>query len=133
MNATGFSRGRLWSAWIDYPFITGVTGFVGSHLTHRLLLEGDRVVTMVRASNNEAARARLLPVLEAIGSDRELPLENLLVFAGDVTQTTDELVAGLRAATDEHIDITWHSAVTFKFRKRDLAEIERSTSRDRAT
>ena len=124
MNATGFGRVGSGECGLTTHFVTGVTGFVGSHLTHRLLLEGERVVTMVRASDNEAARARLLPVLAAIGSDRELPLDNLLVFAGDVTQTTDELVAGLRAVTDEHIDMTWHSAVTFKFRKRDLPEIE---------
>ncbi len=105
-------------------FVTGVTGFVGSHLTLRLLLEGTQVVAMVRAADNEAARARLVSILESIDARVELPLHNLYVFAGDVQDSTEEIVCKLRSVFADPIHTIWHSAVTFKFRKRDLPEIE---------
>ena len=74
-------------------FITGVTGFVGSHLTLRLLLEGAQVVAMVRATDNEAARARLVSILLSIDAQVELPLHNLYVFAGDVQDSTEDIVS----------------------------------------
>lgn len=105
-------------------FITGVTGFVGSHLTLHLLLDGARVVAMVRAADNAAARARLLAVLESIDAQVEPPLHNLFVFAGDVQDTPAEIVRKLRSVFADPIHTIWHSAVTFKFRQRDLPEIE---------
>lgn len=105
-------------------FITGVTGFVGSHLTLRLLLEGAVVVAMVRAADNEAARKRLLTILASIDSQAELPVDNLFVFAGDVQDSSEEIVSKLRAVFSDSIHTIWHSAVTFKFRKQDLPEIE---------
>ncbi len=105
-------------------FITGVTGFVGSHLTLRLLLEGAQVVAMVRATDNEAARARLVSILLSIDAQVQLPLHNLYVFAGDVQDSTEDIVSKLRSVFADPVHTIWHSAVTFKFRKQDLPEIE---------
>ena len=105
-------------------FVTGVTGFVGSHLTLRLLMEGARVVAMVRAVNDEAARTRLVAILESIDAKAELPLHNLYVFAGDVQDSTEDIVSKLRSVFTDSVHTIWHSAVTFKFLKRDLPEIE---------
>lgn len=104
-------------------FITGTTGFVGSHLAYRLLQEGQRVVAMVRAENPDTARTRLLQVLATINASNSLPVQNLTVFAGDVRDKPETIVRNLRAVYAEPIDTIWHSAVTFKFREQDLPEI----------
>lgn len=105
-------------------FITGVTGFVGSHLALRLLLDGERVVAMARAPDNEAARRRMLGVLASIDAKASVPLEQLVVFAGDVQDAPETIVRKLRSVYAGPIDTIWHSAVTFKFRQRDLPEIK---------
>ena len=87
-------------------------------------MNGVRVVAMVRASDNQSARKRLLEILAAIDSQAELPLDNLFVFAGDVQDSAEEIVSKLRSVFADSIHTIWHSAVTFKFRKRDLPEIE---------
>ena len=79
---------------------------------------------MVRAADNEKARTRLLKVLDAIDDGDGLPVHNLQVFAGDVTDGTQSMVEKIRSVTTDRIDTIWHSAVTFKFHKRDLPEIE---------
>ncbi len=105
-------------------FITGVTGFVGSHLTLHLLLKGACVVAMVRATDNAAARARLLAILETIDAQVDPPWDNLFVFAGDVQDSSAEIIRKLHSVFADPIHVIWHSAVTFKFRKRDLPEIK---------
>lgn len=105
-------------------FITGVTGYVGSHLALRLLVDGLRVVAMVRAADHQAARTRLLKILESIDGSVRVPVENLYVFAGDVQNSSPKIAASLREVFTDPIDVVWHSAVTFKFRKQDLPEIE---------
>lgn len=78
---------------------------------------------MVRGTNNAEARQRILAVLAEIDDGISLSLENLKVFAGDVTESAASLVKKLRCVSQEPIHTIWHSAVTFKFRESDLPEI----------
>ncbi len=104
-------------------FITGATGFVGSHLVHRFLQQGDHVVAMVRGTSNSDARQRLLTVLAEIDNGTALPVAKLKVFAGDVTESAASIVEKLRCVSHDPVHTIWHSAVTFKFRQSDLPEI----------
>src|SRR6202034_2584281 len=72
--------------------ITGATGFVGGHFAYRLLGLGHSLVAVVRGSNREEGRARLLRTLAdvagsygepALGADAEARLD---VALGDVTR-----------------------------------------------
>ncbi len=78
---------------------------------------------MVRGATHAEARQRLLAILADIDNGTALPLENLSVFAGDVTDGTATIVDKLRCISQDPIHTIWHSAVTFKFRKSDLPEI----------
>ena len=63
-------------------FLTGATGFLGSHLTSRLLQDGHRVGVLARGSKNTSARDRVETVLRDIGASR---MDNLEVFEGDIS------------------------------------------------
>ncbi len=78
---------------------------------------------MVRGASDVEARQRLLAVLADIDATTALQLENLTVFAGDVTEGTAVIVEKLRSVSSAPIHTIWHSAVTFKFRESDLPEI----------
>ena len=48
-----------------HSLVTGVTGFVGSHLAYRLLEDGHHVTALARGGKNVSARERVLEVLSA--------------------------------------------------------------------
>src|SRR4029434_8244182 len=47
----------------QHNFVTGVTGFVGSHLAYRLLQDGHHVVALARGGKTASARERVIEVL----------------------------------------------------------------------
>jgi thioester reductase-like protein len=103
-------------------FITGATGFLGSHLTARLLDHGNHVTALARSSKNAAAETRVKDVLRDVGTSC---LDNLRVLEGDISQPglglSEEAKKQLAASTDE----TWHCAASLSFQQQDRDEIFR--------
>ena len=69
--------------------VTGVTGFVGSHLAYRLLKDGHHVTALARGAKNTSARDRVIQVLSDVaGSTENLRehLDRLEVLEGDISQ-----------------------------------------------
>ena len=108
--------------------VTGVTGFVGSHLAYRLLEQGNHVIALARGSRNESARERVIYVIRQVagaGSDLHIPLERLTVIEGDISQPRlglgDEAFRQATAATDA----VWHCAASLSFEEEQREEIYR--------
>jgi thioester reductase-like protein len=103
-------------------FLTGATGFVGSHLAARLLRDGYGVIAIARRSKNASARTRVEDVLREIGPQR---FENLRVFEGDISLPglgLDECAKHeILSSTDE----VWHCAASLSFQQEDREEIFR--------
>lgn len=77
-------------------FITGITGFIGSHLARRLVKEGHNVSGLVRQSSNRPS------VLQGLEEEIKLYEGNLLDYYGLVNiieQTRPDVVCHLGAVT----------------------------------
>src|SRR5678809_910441 len=69
-------------------FVTGVTGFVGSHLAYRLLADGHHVLALARGGKNASARERVIEILgEVAGPSGNLNahLNRLEILEGDIS------------------------------------------------
>jgi thioester reductase-like protein len=70
----------------DAILLTGATGFVGTELLARYLQLTDRdVVVLIRARDDQHARARLVQTLEGAFGTAEPYLERVRALAGDIT------------------------------------------------
>jgi nucleoside-diphosphate-sugar epimerase len=103
-------------------FITGVTGFVGSHLAARLLAAGRDVCVLARGSKNVSAQTRVEEVLREVGASR---LENLKVFEGDISLPDIGLTDASRREIASSTDEVWHCAASLSFQQEDRNEIFR--------
>jgi thioester reductase-like protein len=106
--------------------VTGVTGFVGSHLAYRLLENGDHVVALARGSRNESPRDRVIEVLRQVdGGNANIPLDRLKVVEGDISQPrlglNDDAFHQATSATDA----VWHCAASLSFEEEQRQEIYR--------
>src|SRR5215831_13816269 len=103
-------------------FITGATGFLGSHLAARLLDDGHQVAVLARGSRNLSAEARVKEVLRDVGT---LRFDRLTVFEGDISAPdlglSEEAKKRIIASTDE----IWHCAASLFFQQEDRSEIFR--------
>ena len=103
-------------------FITGATGFLGSHLAARLLDDGHQVAVLARGSRNLSAEARVKEVLRDVGTSR---FDRLTVFEGDISVPdlglSEEAKERIIASTDE----IWHCAASLSFQQEDRSEIFR--------
>ncbi len=109
-------------------FVTGATGFVGSHLTFRLLEQGHRVHALARGSKS-SARERVHEVLhEVSGSDGSLGalLSRLEVMEGDISQPGLGLSDDVYGKTVSLTDEVWHCAASLSFAEDDREEIFRT-------
>lgn len=72
---------------IKRPFITGVTGFVGSHLLDSLLARPiDKIFCLVRAQSKEIGLQRLLETASNYGLDFQNELQRIEIILGDLTE-----------------------------------------------
>lgn len=106
-------------------FLTGSTGFLGSHLAAELLGRGHTVTALARASSGESASDRVIGVVSRASSGT-LDRRRLEVIEGDIStprlgldRTTFE---GLAARIDE----IWHSAASLSFLEEDRDQIFRA-------
>jgi nucleoside-diphosphate-sugar epimerase len=103
-------------------FLTGATGFLGSHLTARLLLDGHHVKALVRSSRNASAQDRVREILREVGVTR---FENLSVLEGDIGLPDLGLSDDVRREIISSSEEVWHCAASLSFQEEDRAEIFR--------
>src|SRR5579883_969284 len=101
-------------------FLTGATGFLGSHLTARLLADGNQVKVLARSSRNVSAEERVRQVLRDVGVTR---FENLSVFEGDISLPGLGLSDSARREITSSVQEVWHCAASLSFQEEDRAEI----------
>ncbi|HEY2381683.1 MAG TPA: SDR family oxidoreductase [Terriglobia bacterium] len=103
-------------------FITGATGFLGSHLTARLLEIGHHVTALARGSKNTSAETRVKDVLHDVGTSR---FDQLSVLEGDISLPDLGLSEASRKPIIASTDETWHCAASLSFQPEDRDEIFR--------
>lgn len=106
-------------------FLTGMSGYVGSHLAARQLKKGKRVVGLVRENGlpgeawNRAAAAIHSADQEAIVTNN-----NLVIVPGDLKQKCSILLSQVLECAPFHYDEVWHTVATFKNTESARSEIE---------
>lgn len=103
-------------------FITGVSGYVGSHLAKKFLGSGDSVIGLARAGNNVSASSRVKDAIHAISPDSVVSFANLSVISGDIRDQPGDIIEKLRELTEAPVDEVWHCAASFKFTEADRQE-----------
>ena len=103
-------------------FVTGATGFVGSHLAARLLDAGHFVSVLARGSKTASAEIRVREVLRDVGTSR---FENLKVFEGDISLPNLGLTDAAKQEIVSSTEEVWHCAASLSFQQEDRDEIFR--------
>ena len=110
----------------QHNLVTGVTGFVGSHLAYRLLADGHHVIALARGGKNASARDRVIEVLGDVagpGNDLHALLDRLEVLEGDISKPLlglkEEAFRRAASVTDE----VWHCAASLSFTEEERDEI----------
>ena len=103
-------------------FLTGSTGFLGSHLMCRLLEDGHHVTALARGSKSSSARERVEEVLRDIGTTN---VENLDVLEGDISQPGLGLNKSATGRVVSSTDEVWHCAASLSFLEEDRKDIFR--------
>src|SRR5215471_17927355 len=103
-------------------FATGATGFLGSHLTARLLDLGHDVTALARGSRTTPAEDRVRDVLRAVGTSS---FGRLTVIEGDISLAGLGLSEAARKLIVSSTDETWHCAASLSFQQEDRDEIFR--------
>src|SRR5580765_6066178 len=109
-----------------HVFVTGATGFVGSHLTNRLLKDGHRVTALARGSRTSDARDRILDVLTLVSESdyrNNAGVERLTVLEGDISQPNLGVDRDILQKVAPSIDETWHCAASLSFAEEERDEI----------
>jgi thioester reductase-like protein len=91
-----------------HAFVTGATGFLGSHLVAELLDRGlDRVTCLVRGADEAEAGRRLRGALERFRV--AVPLDRVQVVAGDLDAIRFGLSEERFTALADAVDVIYHS------------------------
>lgn len=111
-------------------FLTGGTGFLGSHFLLWRLRAGGRLFVLVRGKSEAHARERLLESLAEAAASYDIPVPreaveaNVVVLVGDITQPlcglSSEDIGRLKEARLEEV---WHSAASLSYENRHRAKI----------
>ena len=106
-------------------FLTGGTGFLGSHLAVHLLCRGYRVVMLARKSNHMGAEERVIQLLSwfAISPNRGWKLE---VIEGDIEKPDLGLGRETHDRLARSIDEIIHAASNTSFAERKRHQVESS-------
>jgi len=110
----------------QHSLVTGVTGFVGSHLAYRLLEKGHHVTALARGGRNASARDRVIEVLSQVAGSAEglnARLDHLDVIEGDISQPLLGLDADSFRHTASRTDDVWHCAASLSFTDEEREEI----------
>jgi nucleoside-diphosphate-sugar epimerase len=108
--------------------VTGVTGFVGSHLAYRLLEDGHHVTALARGGKSVSARHRVLEVLGQVAGTSEnlnAHLDRLEVLEGDISQEHLGLPDDTFNRATANTDAVWHCAASLSFTEEERDEIFR--------
>ncbi len=104
-------------------FLTGGTGFLGSHIAAELLARGYRVTLLARASNGFAPEDRVRRLLDWFGLP-DASRRGLKVVEGDITQPELGLGPAALRGTLGGIDEIIHCASNTAFSDRKRGEVE---------
>lgn len=113
-------------------FMTGATGFVGSHFLHRALCEGYRMICLVRAADRAAGFRRLHDALERAASAYpagrawKAHAAKLSIVVGDITLPDCGVCASARESLRELRLELWHFAASLRFEDGARAAIWRA-------
>jgi len=126
MDAARISPEKIESKRTDLSarfFLTGGTGFLGSHIAVALLRKGYRVALLARSDKDRPAEERVRKILDWFGLP-EGERRGLKVVAGDITRSglgiAREALKDALRETDEII----HCASNTSFSERKRAEVE---------
>jgi nucleoside-diphosphate-sugar epimerase len=99
--------------------VTGITGFLGSHLARELLAQGRRVIAFVKARQETPdTRQRALKALGSVTELQDEEAKRLEIIEADITEPAHSLLQYLGELSAD-IDEVWHCAVVFQFQERD--------------
>jgi nucleoside-diphosphate-sugar epimerase len=102
--------------------VSGVTGFLGSHLARELLSRGQQVVAFVKAREGAPPpRQRALEAIETVAELQDQEAERFHVIEADLTEPVESLLHRVKAQNFD-INEIWHCAAVFKFQERDRDE-----------
>jgi thioester reductase-like protein len=109
-------------------FVTGATGFVGSHLAFHFLEQGHHVSVLARSSKSASARERVEETLRAVAASNDAAgtlFERLDVLEGDISRPGLDLNAAATQQLTNSTDEVWHCAASLNFAEEHRDEIFR--------
>jgi nucleoside-diphosphate-sugar epimerase len=103
-------------------FLTGGTGFMGSHIAIQLLNKGYFVIFLCRPKHNRSAYERVQKVLEWHGLDCS---NNLKVLSGQLDEPRLGLEDEVYTYLMENVDEIWHCAADTSFLEKERKQAEK--------